>query len=194
MRSVIVALIGSSLAVAAVRADTYEVDPSHTEIGFAVRHMLVSNVRGSFSDLSGSFDYNPDDLSTLNASALIKVESIDTRNEKRDEHLRSPDFFDAKQFPEITFKVTRADANGGDPILYGDLTMKGVTKEIAIPVTMHGPITDPWGNVRAGFEGSVTINRQDWGISWSKSMDGGGLVVSDEVKIELSVEGVKKKE
>lgn len=180
------------LAAPVVNAETYEIDASHSSIGFSVRHMIVSTVRGSFGEFTGSFDYDAAKPADTKASAVIKAASIDTRNAKRDDHLRNEDFFDAPKFPDITFETTRVEADGGTLTLFGNLTMKGVTKEIALPVTFHGPITDPWGNVRAGFEGSTTINRQDWGISWSKNLDGGGLVVSDEVKLEISIEGIKK--
>ena len=190
-KSVIAALV-LGLAAGAARAATYQVDPSHSTVGFSVRHMMVATVRGAFGEFSGSFDYDPENAQSFQASAVVQTASIDTRNAKRDEHLRGPDFFDAAQYPEITFQSTRVDSNGGDLILHGLLTMKGGSKEIAIPIIPHGPVTDPWGNVRAGFEGSATINRQDWGISWSKTLDGGGLVVSDEVKIEISIEGLLK--
>jgi len=180
------------LAAPVVNAETYEIDASHSSIGFSVRHMIVSTVRGSFGEFTGSFEYDAAKPADTKASAVIKTASIDTRNAKRDDHLRNEDFFDAPKFPDITFETTRVEADGGTLTLFGNLTMKGVTKEIALPFTFHGPITDPWGNVRAGFEGSTTINRQDWGISWSKNLDGGGLVVSDEVKLEISIEGIKK--
>ena len=126
------------------------------------------------------------------STATIQIKSVNTENQKRDDHLRSPDFFDAAQFPEITFVSTRAEANGDGAILHGNLTMRGVTKEIALPVVISGPVTDPWGKSRVGFEGKTTINRKDWGINWSKSMDNGGLVVSDDVTLEIAVEGIKK--
>ncbi len=190
---IIAACIAAAVVVEA-RAATYEVDASHSDIGFGVRHMVVSTVRGSFGDYSGSFEYNPDDLGSFRASAVIKTAGIDTRNTRRDDHLRNEDFFDAAKFPEITFNSTRVEPSGEGLVLYGDLTMKGVSREIALPITLHGPVTDPWGKVRAGFEGSVVVNRQDWGISWSKTMDQGGLVVDDKVTISVSIEGVEKKD
>ncbi|MCZ7592422.1 MAG: YceI family protein [Kiritimatiellae bacterium] len=130
-------------------------------------------------------------MASFAASATIPVAGIDTRNKDRDDHLRSPDFFDAEKYPEIKFNVTRVDVNGGDPVLYGDLTMKGITKEIQLPVFVSGPVKDMAGNMRAGFEGATRINRQDWGVSWSKTLDGGGLVVDDFVRITVNIEGVK---
>lgn len=180
------------LAAPAAQAETYEIDASHSSIGFSVRHMVVSTVRGSFGEFTGSFTYDAAAPADTKAAAVIKTASIDTRNAKRDDHLRNEDFFDAPKHPDITFETTRVEVDGETVTLFGNLTMKGVTKEIALPVTFHGPITDPWGNVRAGFEGSTSINRQDWGISWSKNLDGGGLVVSDEVKLDISIEGIKK--
>ncbi|MCS6771083.1 MAG: YceI family protein [Kiritimatiellae bacterium] len=178
----------------ALRAATYEVDPSHSHIGFAVRHMVVATVRGTFDEYVGSFNYDPENPANFSASATIKTASINTRNAKRDDHLRSPDFFDAEQFPEIKFETTGAELAGDQLVVRGNLTMRGVTKEIILPLTFSGIVKDPWGNTRVGFEGSTTINRQDWGISWSKTLDTGGLVVSDDVKIELSVEGIQKSE
>lgn len=191
MRNSVKMILGVGLLAMSAGADTYTVDPNHSEIAFSVRHMLVSNVKGNFSEFSGSFDYNPEDLASFSAAAIVSVASIDTRNADRDEHLRSADFFDAEQFPEIAFKVTRVDVGAGDPVLYGDLTMRGVTKEIALPVLVSGPVKDMSGNMRAGFEGAARINRQDWGVSWSKTMDGGGLVVGDDVRLLINVEGVR---
>lgn len=192
MKVMTVAAAGLMLAVSAAKADTYEADASHSEIGFAVKHMVVSTVRGSFDDYTASFDYDPANPAGLKASAAIKTTSINTRNAKRDDHLRNPDFFDAAQFPEITFVSTRAEASADGVVLHGNLTMRGVTKEIALPLTVSGPVTDPWGGTRVGLEGKVKINRKDWGINWSKSMDNGGLVVSEEVTLDISIEGKKK--
>lgn len=184
---------GLVLAAPGVRAATFDVDASHSGIGFAVKHMVVSTVRGTFDDYTASFEFDAADPASLKGSATVKTASINTRNGKRDDHLRGPDFFDAAQFPEITFATTRTEATADGVVLHGNLTMRGVTKEIALPVTINGPVTDPWGNVRVGFEGKAKINRKDWGINWSKAMDNGSLVVSDEVTLDIAIEGIQKK-
>jgi len=186
------ALVAGISAGTATQADTYEVDPVHSSIGFAVKHMVVATVRGHFSTFSGSIDYDANDLSKLSASADVEVKSIDTRNKKRDDHLRSADFFDADTHPSITFVTTAVKGEFPDVTLIGDLTIRGVTKQIALPVSISGPITDPSGNNRIGFSGGAVINRQDYGVSWSKSLDGGGLVVSDEVRLVVDIEAIKK--
>ncbi|MGA1193268.1 MAG: YceI family protein [Kiritimatiellia bacterium] len=173
-------------------AATYNIDASHTTIGFAVKHMVVANVKGSFGEFSGTIDYDADAPEGMSASAVIQVASIDTKNADRDAHLRNEDFFDAGQFPEITFQTTSVSGTAPDITLTGDLTMKGVTKEISLPVELSGPITDPWGNERIGLSGETTINRKDFNINWSKTLDNGGLVVADNVKLIIEIEGIKQ--
>ena len=155
--------------------------------------MVVSTTKGEFAEYTGGFEYDAADPASLKANATIKVASVDTRNAKRDDHLRNSDFFDVANHPEITFVSTSAEAVGDQVVLTGDLTIKGVTKEIKLPLTVNGPVTDPWGNVRVGLEGKTKINRHDFGITWSKAMDGGGLVVGDEVTLDIVVEGTQKK-
>ena len=174
-------------------AASYELDLSHSTVGFGVKHMVVTTTRGSFTDYTGGFEYDAANPASLKAQAVIKVASVDTANAKRDEHLRSADFFDVAAFPEITFTSTSAEKVGDEVVLTGDLTIKGVTKSIKLPLTVNGPITDPWGNVRLGLEGKTKINRRDFGITWSKSMDGGGLVVGEEVILDIVIEGTQKK-
>ncbi len=193
-RQIMMAMMMAGLSAGVAQSASYTVDASHSYVGFSVRHMVVTTVRGSFDEFMGSFDYDPENPAAFTASAVIKTASIDTRNAKRDDHLRNEDFFDAPNHPEITFETTGAEVVGDKLHVSGNLTMRGVTKGITIPVTFSEQVTDPWGNVRIGFEGSTTINRQDWGISWSKSLDAGGLVVSDEVTIELNIQGIQKKE
>jgi polyisoprenoid-binding protein YceI len=186
------ALLAAGICNDPVRAATYEIDASHTHIGFSVRHMVVANVKGSFGAYTGSIEFDAENPSELKANATIEVKSIDTANEDRDKHLTGADFFDADTHPTITFTTTRVEGTIPDLTLIGDLTIKGVTKEIALPVEFTGPITDPWGNERIGLSGAASINRQDYGITWSKSLDGGGLVVADTVRLIIEVEGVKK--
>lgn len=188
---ILAALVAAGATTA--RAASYELDTSHSTIGFGVKHMVVTTTKGQFTDYTGGFEYDAADPSSLKANATIKVASVDTANQKRDDHLRNSDFFDAEKYPEITFVSTEAEAVGDQVVLTGDLTIKGVTKQIKLPLTVNGPITDPWGNIRVGLEGKTKINRQDFGITWSKSMDGGGLVVGDDVTLDIVVEGIQKK-
>lgn len=185
-------MLAAALSAPAFAADVFDVDASHSSIAFSVKHMVVSTVRGNFGEFSGSFEMDPADPATLNATATVSAKSINTNNQKRDDHLRSGDFFDAETYPDITFTTTKVTAQGDGFVLTGNLTMRGVTKEISLPIEVNGPVTDPWGNTRYGFEGSTTINRKDWGINWAKTLDNGGLVVADQVKIEISIEGIKR--
>jgi len=187
----------TTLAVAALMAvsapaATYTIDKAHTTIGFAVRHMMVSNVKGSFGEFEGTIEFDENDPSSMKASAVIQVASIDTANEKRDDHLRNEDFFDAPQFPTITFETTRVEGELPNLTLVGNLTMKGVTKEVSIPVEVGGPITNPWGSVIIGLSGGTTINRQDFGLTWSAVTEAGGVVVSDDVRLLLNVQFTKQ--
>lgn len=175
------------------QATTYVLDASHTTIGFSVKHMLVANVKGSFGEFSGTINYDAAAPENTTASAVIKVASVDTANKKRDEHLLDADFFDAAQFPEITFETISVMGEAPNLTLTGNLTMKGVTKEIRIPVELNGPVNDPWGNQRIGLSGTTEINRQDFGITWSNVMDGGGLVVGDVVKLIIEIEAIAQK-
>lgn len=192
MRRVLIALLGAGLVAGTGFADTFKVDPMHTEIEFAVRHNTISTVKGTFNDFSGSFSFDPADKGTFAAEATIKVDSIDTRVAPRDADLRSPNFFDAQKWPEITFKSTRAEVSGDEVILHGDLTIRDVTKEIALPITLHGPITDTSGDVRVGFEGRTKIDRRDWGITYEGKLPGGDLVIGNEIAIHIISEGVKQ--
>lgn len=175
-------------ASAVFAADTYIIDPVHTTIGFTVRHMMISNVVGEFDKFEGQIIYSPTDLDNSKVDITIKAASINTRNDHRDTHLRSPDFFDAVKFPTITFvskKITETE-------IVGDLTMKGVTKEITIPVTIFGPVKTTTGGRAMGIFGTFMINRQDYGINWNKTMDEGGVVVSDNVQAYVSIEADQK--
>ena len=173
-------------------ADNYVVDKSHTNIGFTVKHLVIATVPGKFNDYSIDFMFDANDLKNSSVKATIKTASINTDDEKRDEHLRSPDFFDAEKYPEIIFVSSRILKKGEGYIAEGTLTMRGVSKEIELPFKILGPVQDPWGNTKMGVEAALTIDRQDYGISWSKSLDTGGLVVSDDVNIKLDVELTKE--
>jgi polyisoprenoid-binding protein YceI len=171
---------------------TYTLDPSHTRIGFVARHAMVTKVRGSFNDFDGSAVLDGGDPAHSSARVTIQAASIDTRNAQRDEHLRSNDFLAMEEYPEITFVSTSVRPAGDrDFELSGDLTIKGVTRAVSIPFTFEGAATDPFGNLRVGFEGSVTINRKDYGVSWNAALEAGGVLVSDKVTLEFDVSAVK---
>ena len=175
-----------------VGAARYEVDSQHTTVGFSIRHMLINNVKGSFKNFTGTIEYDGKDPLTIKASGTIKVASLDTGIQGRDEHLRGPDFLDATQYPDIAFQSERVEKKGNGYALIGKFTMHGVTKEVTLPFTLSGPIVDPLGNTRIGIETGATLNRQDYGINWNKTLDNGGLLVGNEVKAEINAEAVKQ--
>lgn len=186
----VVALSLPSMALAAV----WEIDPSHSSAQFAVKHLMVSTVRGEFSKVAGTLNIDEKDITKSTVEATIDAATINTREPKRDEHLRSPDFFDTAKYPTITFKSKSVKRGGkGKLKVTGDLTMHGVTKEVVLDVT--GPvkeIKDPWGNVKSGATATTQVNRKDFGLNWNKALETGGVVVSDEVAITLDVELGKK--
>ncbi len=187
-----VGLLAASAQLAAA-ADTYVVDKVHSNVGFRVRH-LISKVPGRFADFAGQIVADPAKPEAASVEFTIQTASIDTAVAKRDEHLRSPDFFDAAKYPTITFKSTRVAPAGND--LYnvtGTFTMHGVSKEITLPVRYLGLIKDPWGNQRAGFELATTLNRKDFGIVWNQTLDTGGLMLGDDVEININVEATQAK-
>jgi len=179
--AVFVSLMASSVVFA---ADTYTIDPAHTSFDFTVQHMMISNVPGDFDKFDGQFIYDPKDLASSSANITIDVSSINTHVDKRDAHLKSPDFFDAAKFPNITFVSTKFTPG----YITGNLTIKGVTKLVTIPVTISGPVKTMMGGEAIGVTGSTSINRQDYGVSWNKNLDQGGVVVSDTVNITFSIE------
>lgn len=182
------------LASAPLFADTYVVDKNHSEATFQIRH-LVSKVSGKFDDFAGSIDIDEKNPASSNVTFTIKTASIDTGVADRDKHLRSGDFFDAEKNPEITFKSTTVKASSKKNVysVTGDLTMRGVTKRITIPVEFLGFAKDPWGSQRAGFTLSTTLNRKDYGINWNKALDNGGYLLSDDVDITVNIEAAKAK-
>ncbi len=186
--------LATLVAASAASASPYQLDPNHSRIGFAVRHMAVSTVRGQFQDYSGQIDIDEADLTRSTIAVTIQTASIDTGVEDRDNHLRSPDFFDAAAHPQITFtSKSIAPTGAGGHLVTGDLTMHGVTKEIQLPATVAGPV-DLGDSLRMGVSAEATIDRKDWGIAWSRVLDNGGLVVADEVTLEIEVELTRPKE
>jgi len=172
-------------------AETYTIDPAHTRVGFAVRHFGINTVKGRFNEFTGKLTLDGDTLKE--ATATIQVQSIDTGVKQRDDHLRSPDFFDAKSHPTITFTSKRVEKSGDQIILVGDFTMRGVTKELRLPLTLSKPLKDPSGAIRVGLETKTTINRRDYGISYGGLLESGVAAVGDEVEIEINAEAVKDK-
>jgi polyisoprenoid-binding protein YceI len=170
-------------------AGTWTIDPVHSEVGFSVRHMMVSKVRGKFSKFSGELVTAEDPLAS-SVTAEIDLSSIDTGAEQRDGHLRSPDFFDTENHPVMTYRSTGIRAKGDGYVLDGDLTLKGVTKNVPLALELNGFGPDPYGGTRAGFTATGEINRQDFGVTWNAAMEHGGVVVSDKVTIHLEVEAV----
>lgn len=192
MKKLFVLFAGISLS-AAVVAQSWTLDRSHSSVNFNVTHMVVSEVDGSFKDFSAEVKSDKADFSDLSTTFTIKTASVSTDDAKRDGHLRSADFFDAEKFPEITFKSTSIKKISDKKYeLTGTLTMHGVTKIVKWDLKYNGTIKDPYGNNRAGFKATTTINRKDYGVSWNKTLDAGGVAVSDEVNIIVNAEITKK--
>jgi polyisoprenoid-binding protein YceI len=192
VRSGVCGAILSGLATTAALAADYKIDPSHTSVGFKVKHLAISSVPGKFVDVKGSFSFDPAKIESSKAEAEIAVASIDTNEAKRDDHLKSPDFFDVAKFPAISFKskqIEKVSASEFNAI--GDLTIHGVTKPVTLKVIYGGAAKDPWGNERAAFLATTKINRKDFGLTWNKALETGGLLVGEDVEISLEVEGVK---
>ncbi len=170
----------------------YAIDPTHSRIGFAARHAMVTKVRGSFNEFEGSGYFDAERPSDSYLSLVIRVDSIDTRNADRDAHLRSNDFFDPETYPEIMFASTAVEALGDDRFrVTGDLTIKGTTKAVTVDFDYTGAAVDPMGNQRIGLEGSATVNRQDWGVNWNAPLYTGGVLVSEKVTLEFEVSAVR---
>lgn len=184
----------TSLGLNSAYAASYTVDPAHTQIIFKIKHLAFSTVSGNFVDFDGEFDFDPDNIAAAKANATIKAKSVNTSNEKRDDHLRSDDFFGVEKHPELTFLSKEIkDVKGNSFIVVGDLTINGVTKSIELDAEYSGAATDPWGNERVAFSAESKIDRKDFGLTWNKAIEAGGFVVGDEVKIVLEVQGIKKK-
>lgn len=171
----------------------YAIDPDHSSVTFKIKHLAISTVPGRFSNFSGEFSYDPANVAASKASATIEAKSVSTEQKKRDDHLRGSDFFDVEKFPNIAFKTTSVEAAGSEAFkAHGDLTIHGVTKPVTLDVKFGGAAKDPWGKERAAFAATTQINRKDFGLSWSKTMDSGALVLGDTVDVALEIEGIKK--
>jgi polyisoprenoid-binding protein YceI len=179
------------LSVSAGAAE-WNIDAPHSSVGFSVRHLVVSKTTGHFTAFSGTVNFDGQNVAGGSAEWSIQVASIDTDDKKRDDHLRGADFFDVEKFPAMTFKSKKVIPGEDRKFqLLGDLTIKGITKEVTFDVEFNGAIKDPWGGTRAGFSAGTSINRQDFGISWNKALDTGGLMVGNTVNITMEVELVK---
>ncbi len=175
-----------------VPTGTWTVDPAHSKVGFAVKHMGIATVRGEFTDFEGTLEI-AEDLSSAKAYGTVKVQSVDTNEAQRDEHLRSPDFFDAAQFPELRFESTSIGPTGEDEFrITGQLTIHGVTNEIILHAEVQGTDTDPWGNDRVGLEITGQLSRGDYGMKFNQALGSGNMLVADKVKLALDVSAVKQ--
>ena len=171
---------------------TYTLDPAHSRIGFVARHAMVTKVRGAFNEFEGTAVLDGDNPANSSASVTIQVNSIDTRQAQRDDHLRSNDFLSMDEYPTITFASTGARQVDDENFeLTGDLTVKGVTKSVTIPFEYQGSAQDPFGNSRVGFEGSVVINRKDFGVNFNAALETGGVLVSEKITLEFEISAIK---
>lgn len=188
------ALVFSITVDVQAATERYNVDADHSIVGFSVAHMVISKTTGRFTDYTGYIDMDPDGKTVKAIEAVMKTASVDTNHQKRDTHLRSPDFFSVEKYPTMTYKMTSYEKQGDRYVANGELTLLGVTKPITLTGTLNGVLPkDPGGNTRAGFSAEGKINRKDFGMNWSKALDNGGLVVGDEVAIRLEIECIKQK-
>lgn len=192
MRHILAVAVLVLSSSAALRAETYDIDAAHSQVGFRIKH-LVGKVPGRFTKFSGTIAFTPGKPETWKVDATIDPASINTDNEKRDGHLKAPDFFDVAKHPEMSFKSTKVtDVKGETAKLHGDLTMHGVTKPVVLNLELGGTTKDPWGNQKAGFTATGKVNRKDFGIVWNKTLDAGGLMLGEEVEVSIDVEAQVK--
>ena len=196
MRTAFVVAVLAVLAVPQVSATMWDIDSSHASASFSVKHLMISTVRGDFGGVKGTIEWDGKDPASLKIDATVDVSTVDTGDPKRDEHLKSPDFFDVAKFSTMTFKSKSATSVGNGKLkVVGDLTLRGKTKEVTLDV--DGPtaeVKDPWGNTRVGASATAKINRQDFGVAWNKTLDAGGVVVSDDVNVTIDLEVRKRPE
>jgi len=170
---------------------TWKLDPSHTLVEFSAKHLMITTVKGRFTDVEGFIHADDKNIADSSVEATLKAVSIDTRTEQRDNHLRSADFLEVEKYPEITFRSTRIEGTKKEFKLTGDLTIRGVTKPVTLDVTFEGQTKDPWGGERIGFSASGKIDRRDFGLTWNVVLEAGGLTVGNDIKINIEVEAVK---
>ncbi|MDP9206497.1 MAG: YceI family protein [Gemmatimonadota bacterium] len=184
-------MTATQTAPAAGTKTTWKLDPSHTAVEFSAKHLMITTVKGRITDVEGTIVSDERDPKNSSVEAVLKAASIDTRTDQRDQHLRSADFLNAGQFPEIRFRSTRIDGDKQSFKLTGDLTIRDVTRPITLDVQFEGQTRDPWGGERVGFSGSGKIDRRDFGLTWNQALETGGVVVGNDIKINLEVEAVK---
>ena len=170
---------------------TWTIDAAHTEVGFEVKHLMISRVRGRFGAVTGTIELDAEDPTRSSVTAEIDVTSIDTRQEQRDAHLRSADFFDVENFPSIGFRSSRVERVGDRYRVTGALTIRGVTREVVLDATDEGRGRDPWGGERAAFSASLVIDRRDFGLTWNQALETGGVLVANDIRVTLDVQAVK---
>lgn len=171
----------------------WDFDPAHTRIGFSARHAMVTTVRGSFNDVEGRFHADLADMAQSHVEVTLQAASVDTRNQQRDDHLRSPDFFDVERWPEITFRSTRVEEIEDNAFaVSGDLTIRDITQPVTIPIELVGVQVDAFGALRAGFEGSRRVNRRDFGLEWNMPLDAGGVLVSERISLEFEISAIRR--
>ncbi len=180
------------LTPALLLAETYQIDAAHSQANFSVRHMMVTNVRGTMGKVTGTIDFNDKDVAASKVTATVDVLGVSTNEPKRDEHLKSPDFFDAAKFAKIEFTSTKWWREGDRVKVTGNLTMHGVTKPVTLDVEVNPAVKDAYGNMRIGAVATGKIKRSDWGLSWNKALEAGGVAVSDEVQVTLDISAVRK--
>jgi polyisoprenoid-binding protein YceI len=169
----------------------WNVDPSHSQVGFVARHLMIAKVRGQFRTFSGTITVDDRPLESK-VEATVDLSSVDTGDAGRDEHLRSADFFTVDQHPQMSFVSTGVKEDGDDYLLFGDLTINGVSRQVEFALEFDGVSQDPWGGTRAGFTATADVNRKDWGLEWNTTLETGGVLVGDKVKIQLDIEAVKQ--
>lgn len=173
----------------------WKIDPAHSHVQFSVRHMMISTVRGEFEEFDGQIEFDEDNPEISILDIRIDASSINTREEDRDNHLRSPDFLNADEYPYLVFKSKRVEQTGeNEGRVVGDLTIRDVTNEVVLDVTYQGTAKSPWGSTSAGFSAKTEINRKDWGLTWNQALETGGVLVGDKIKIDIEVELVKQEE
>ena len=177
---------------APAKSTTWKIDPAHSNVEFAVKHLMISTVKGLFTDVEGEIVIVEGDPSKSSVSATLKAASIDTRTGQRDDHLRSADFLDAAHFPEITFRSTRISGDESEFEVVGNLTIRGVTRAITLDVTNEGAGKDPWGGDRIAFSATAKLDRRDFGLTWNQAIEAGGVLVGNDVKISIDVQAVKQ--
>ena len=192
LKHIIPALLMILLVAIPVKAETWQIDKTHSHVGFSVRHLVISKTKGEFKDYDAKIDFNHQDIESSSVEVTIQVKSIDTDNKNRDSHLRTSDFFDVDKYPLMSFKSEKTvKSTDGMFKIIGDLTIKDVTREVVLEGELHGVVKGPMGKTRAGFSVTTKINRQDYNVSWSNKLQDGSLIVGDDIEIFLEIELIK---